>query len=210
VNYTSQLWLFFVLVFGAVILPGLDMALILGSALTGGRHNGFAAVAGAIAGAACHSVIVALGIGVLLKIPGTFNTVLIAGTAYIAWIGVSTLRSSAPATLANQAAPISAWVAFRRGLANNMMNPNAYLFSLAIFPQFIRPEYGTIALQAFVLWAIIALTQAGVYGSVVLAAAQVRQGLATKPWADAMLRRLVGSMLIAIAIWVGFESWRRL
>jgi len=179
VNYTSQLWLFFVLVFGAVILPGLDMALILGSALTGGRHNGFAAVAGAIAGAACHSVIVALGIGVLLKIPGTFNTVLIAGTAYIAWIGVSTLRSSAPATLAN-------------------------------LPQFIRPEYGTIALQAFVLWAIIALTQAGVYGSVVLAAAQVRQGLATKPWADAMLRRLVGSMLIAIAIWVGFESWRRL
>lgn len=208
-NYTSHLWLFFVLVFGAVILPGLDMAFILGSALTGGRRNGFAAVAGAIAGAACHSVIVALGIGVLLKIPGAFNTVLTAGTAYIAWIGIGTLRSSSPAALANQTAPTSAWITFRRGLANNMMNPNAYLFSLAIFPQFIRPEYGPIALQAVVLWAIIALTQASVYGSVVLGAAQVRQGLATKPWADVLLRRLVGTMLIAIAIWVGFESWRR-
>jgi len=34
---TAHLWLFFVMVFGIVLLPGLDMAFILTSSLVGGR-----------------------------------------------------------------------------------------------------------------------------------------------------------------------------
>ena len=43
-THYAQLWLFFALVFGVVILPGLDMAYIMGSALSGGRRAGFAAI----------------------------------------------------------------------------------------------------------------------------------------------------------------------
>ena len=46
---TTHLWLFFVMVFGIVLLPGLDMAFILASSLVGGRGAGLSAVAGIIA-----------------------------------------------------------------------------------------------------------------------------------------------------------------
>lgn len=79
-THHDPLWLFFTLVFGVVLLPGLDMAFVLGSALTGGRSRGMAAVAGIIAGGICHVVMTALGISVLLKlIPGAFNALLLAG-----------------------------------------------------------------------------------------------------------------------------------
>jgi len=192
-SYAAQLWLFFVLVFGAVIVPGMDMAFILGSALTGGRRNGFAAVGGAVAGAACHSVFAAVGIGLVLKaLPWAFDALLFAGAAFIAWIGFGIVRSARSVRLAPEAidaaanagpgadAPTGAVRAaaamhtFLRGTANNLLNPNAYLFSLAVFPQFIRPEHGALALQAVLLWSIIAATQIGVYGTVVLAAAQTQ------------------------------------
>ncbi len=42
-SHYEQWWLFFALVFGIVVLPGLDMAFVRGSALTGGRDRGPAA-----------------------------------------------------------------------------------------------------------------------------------------------------------------------
>ncbi len=87
-NHVEELWLFFALVFGIVVLPGLDMAFVLGSTLAGGRRRGFAALAGIVAGGVCHVVMTALGIGVLLKlIPGAFNALLLAGALYIACSG---------------------------------------------------------------------------------------------------------------------------
>ncbi len=93
-THYEHLWLFVALVFGIIVLPGLDMAYVLGSALTGGRSRGLAAVAGIIAGGVCHVVMTALGISVLLKlIPGAFNALLLAGALYIAWIGISLIHA---------------------------------------------------------------------------------------------------------------------
>ena len=47
----EPVWLYAVLVFGIIVLPGMDMAFVLSSALAAGRRAGFAAVAGLMAGA---------------------------------------------------------------------------------------------------------------------------------------------------------------
>ena len=208
-NYAAQLWFFFVLVFGAVIFPGLDVAFILGSTLTGGRRHGLSAVAGVVVGAACHSIIATMGVGVLLEIPGAFNAVLIAGTFYIAWIGIDMLRRASQTVATSELPMLSPWLTLRRAAANNLMNPSAYLFSLAIFPQFIFPKRGFVAAQAFVLFLIIALTQIGVYGTEVLFAARVQRWLATQPRSEVFIKRAVGVMLILAAIATGVASWRR-
>ena len=81
-----QLCLFFLLVLGVVVMPGLDMAYVLGSALSGGRRSGLAAVAGIMAGGACHVLLTGLGIGALLQwSPALFQAVLWSGAAYVAW-----------------------------------------------------------------------------------------------------------------------------
>jgi threonine/homoserine/homoserine lactone efflux protein len=208
-NQYEQLWLFFVLVFGIVVLPGLDMAFVMGSALAGGRSRGFAAVAGIIAGGICHVLMTALGISVLIKlIPGAFNALLLAGALYIAWIGIALMRSESSFGLHPDTRPRSRAATFRQGMLTCLLNPKAYLFMLAIFPQFLRPDYGMIWLQALLMWLIIALNQLCVYGGVALLADRARAWLHGKPAAGMMATRCVGALLVAAAMFTGFEGWR--
>lgn len=206
---TTHLWLFFVLVFGVVLLPGLDMAYVLASALLGGRRAGMAATAGIVAGGVVHVTMGALGIMAVLRLfPAAFNAVLLAGALYIAWIGISLLRSRSvfgePPTqrLRTQAAT------FRQGMVTSLLNPKAYLFMLAIFPQFLKPQYGVLWLQALVMWLIIATTQAAVYGGMALAGDRVRDALDARPAAGMLLARAVGTLLLATAFYTAYEGWR--
>lgn len=205
----SHLWLFFVVVFGVVLLPGLDMAYVLGSALTGGRRQGLTAVAGMVAGCACHVTVGALGLGALVAFaPGAFNAVLVAGSLYVAWIGVSVLRSEGRFATGAGLAPRPLCATFRQAWLTNLLNPKAYAFMLAIFPQFLRPAYGTLWVQAVVLGAIIAVTQAGVYGGVALTAAGMREWLARHPAVGTTVNRVVGATLIVAAAATAVEGWR--
>lgn len=207
----GQLWLFFALVFGVVVLPGLDMAFVLGSTLTGGRSRGFAAVAGIIAGGIFHVLMTAMGISVLLKlIPGAFNALLVAGALYIAWIGISLMRSTSSFGLRPDSQRRSGAATFRQGMFTCLMNPKAYLFMLAVFPQFLRPDYGLIWVQAVVLWLIIAINQFCVYGGLALMADRARVWLQGKPAAGMMATRCVGMLLIVAAMFTGFEGWQRM
>ncbi len=208
-THYAQLWMFFVLVFGVVLMPGMDMAFILGSALTGGLRGGLTAVAGIIAAAVYHVTLGALGIGALLALmPAAFDALLLAGSLYIAWIGWSILRSAAAFDLEADMQVRAPWATFRRGFLTSVLNPKAYLFTLAVYPQFIRPEYGPIAVQAVVIWLVIAATELGVYGAVVGAAHGVRRWLATRPESGIVIARLVGAVLILGAVYSGVSSWR--
>jgi threonine/homoserine/homoserine lactone efflux protein len=211
VGYLEHLWLFFIILFSVIVMPGMDMAYILGSALTGGIRMVFIALAGIVAGAAYHVTIGTLGIGVVLKLmPSVFNLMLLAGSMYIAWIGWSILKHAEPIHMDTTSHVQTPWATFRRGVLTNMLNPKAYLFTLAIYPQFLRAEYGPLATQALVMWVIIALTQLAVYGAIVLAAHGVRGWFASRPDTGVVIGRVVGVTLILSAAWTAFSSWKKL
>lgn len=209
---TAHLWVFFLMVFGIIILPGMDMAFVLASSLSGGRRAGLLAVAGVIAGGMCHVLASALGIGLLLQVvPALFNALLLAGALYIAWIGLSLLRNASAAGALPQArGAASPWATFRQAALTNLLNPKAYLFMFAVFPQFLRPEQGAVWAQSLVLGVIIWLTQAAVYGSLAFAAAGAGGGLTGKPGAQLLIVRGAGGMLIAAAVYTAAQGWQRL
>lgn len=205
-----HLWLFALFVFGIIVVPGMDMAFVLSSAVVDGRRAGFAAVAGLVAGGAIHVAMGALGIGLLLQIiPAAFNALLIAGALYVAWMGIGLWRS--PATLAEVAATASRPLrhTFARALVTCLLNPKAYLFMVAVFPQFLRPERGPLPAQAVVLGAIIALTQVLIYGSVAIGADGLRSGLMGNARAQSMLGRAVAVLLMGTAAWTLWHGWSR-
>ncbi len=208
----TQLWLFFLMVLGIVVLPGMDMAFIAANALAGGARRGLLAVAGVIAGAVVHVAASALGIGLVLQmVPALFNAMLLAGAAYIAWIGITLLRMrSAAGALPTAQAAASGWATFRQAALTNLLNPKAYLFMFAVFPQFFRPGAGAVWLQAGVLWVIIAFTQALVYGPIALAAGGAATGLATRPRLQLLVVHAAGAMLLLGAAWTAYEGWRGL
>ena len=52
----SALWLYFVLLVGIIVVPGMDMLFVLANALSGGRQAGIAATVGIMLGGICHTI----------------------------------------------------------------------------------------------------------------------------------------------------------
>lgn len=206
----ANLWLYFSIVLGVVLLPGMDMALVLATSLASGRRAGFAAIAGMVTGGAVHVAMAALGISVVLRtVPAAFTGMLCAGAAYVAWIGVSVMRAGFAPPAGPRRVPASAGAAFARGALTNLLNPKAYLFSLAVLPQFMRPEFGPLAPQAAVIVSINGATQTAVYGAVAWFADRARASLASRPVAGTWAARAVGALLVAAAVLTVAGAWRR-
>ena len=134
---------------------------------------------------------------------------LIAGALYVAWIGVSLLRGArALDEVQEQQASRPLWSTFGRAVLTCLLNPKAYVFMLAVFPQFLRTEYGPVVAQAVALAAITSLTQAFVYGGVAVGAAGLRGWLQRSPRAQRLLGRSVGVLLLAVATWTAWQGWQ--
>jgi threonine/homoserine/homoserine lactone efflux protein len=211
----EHLWLYAVLVFGIIVLPGMDMAFVLASSLASGRRAGFAAVAGMVVGGFAHVLMSALGVGLLLKLfPAVFNAMLIAGCVYVAWMGYAIARSANAANALQDVAPTEQRTlaqTFTRAVFTCLMNPKAYLFMFAVFPQFLKADtsaYGPLWLQSAMLFAIGALCQIAIYGSVALAAARVRMWLQGSATSQTSFARGVGALLIVTACWTLWTGWK--
>ncbi|MEK1894722.1 MAG: LysE family translocator [Rhizobium sp.] len=208
-TYSENLWLYFTLLFGIIIVPGMDMLFVLANSLTGGRRTGIAATAGIMAGGAVHSLYGAIGVGVLaILLPTLFNPLLFAGAAYMAWIGYTLMRSSITVDSVGAGGLRSGWRAFRQGAATCLMNPKAYLFMIAVYPQFLKPIYGPIWAQGLVMGFMTMATQAAVYGTLALTAARSRNLLVSNPKATILVGRIAGGLLIAVSILTAWHGWR--
>lgn len=196
----ANLWLYFVVVFGIIALPGLDMAFVMGSAVLGGRRAGLAAVAGIVGGGVCHLAMGALGAAAVLRLwPPLFDAMLAAGALYTAWIGWRFLRSTSQFAQRLPQRACGAGATFLRALVTSLLNPKAYLFMLAIFPQFLKPGPEPLWAQAAQLGAITALTQAGVYGALAWLGGGAGRWLEQRPGAATVLARAMGVLLMALA-----------
>lgn len=208
-NHSTQLFLYFAVVFGVVVLPGLDMAFVLASSLVGGRRAGAAAVAGIMTGGVCHMAMGALGVAIVLRLfPTLFNVLLFAGALYVAWIGWSLMRTREGAPLNLRTARRTTRMTFFQAMATSLMNPKAYVFMLAVFPQFIRPDAGPVLVQAIALALITAATQAAVYGSVAFLSGHASAWLNGNPEKGVLAARVVGGVLMLSALMVGVQGWR--
>lgn len=197
---TNHLWLYFLVISGVIILPGMDMAYVMGSSMKGGYRAGFAAVTGTVVGGICHMIIGATGVSAVLTLmPWAYNAMLIAGAAYIAWLGWGLIQVNSLTGPDARQGNANLRKSFTGAIATCMLNPKAYVFMLAIFPQFIRRDGDSIWVQTSILSLITAGTQLIVYGAVAIMAVQAQQALASKPRTNALLAKSIGALLIAAA-----------
>ncbi|ESZ66766.1 threonine transporter RhtB [Mesorhizobium sp. L103C119B0] len=206
-SYAENLWLFFILLSGIIIVPGMDMLFVLANALTGGRDRGLAATGGIMVGGIVHTLNGAIGVGLLMHfVPILYKP--IAGAAYMAFIGISLMRSSITVGHDGPAGSRTAWKAFRQGLVTCLINPKAYLFIFAVYPQFLKPDYGPIWMQATVMGLLTMLTQAAIYGGLAITAGRSRNLLVANPRATAFAGRAAGLLLFAVSVFTAWEGLR--
>ncbi len=184
--------------------PGPDMLLILSRSLAQGRAAGFASLFGAQAGIYGHAAAVALGLAELFRaVPLAYDAVRYAGAAYLLVLAWTAFRSAgtglaAPAPGAAPAPRLSLAAVFRQGVLTNLLNPKVALFALALFPQFVKPEAGPIALQIMLLATVLNAIGLVVNGSLVLGASRLSRAMGRAVAGRARFRRAPGIALGAV------------
>ncbi len=208
-TYAENLWLFSALLAGIIIVPGMDMIFVIANGLTGGRRAGIAATSGIMLGGAFHTLFGTVAVTALSTlVPELAGPMLVIGSGYMIWIGYTLARSAIvidgiEASKLHRTARI-----FTQGLITCLLNPKAWLFILAVYPQFMRPEYGPFWRQALVMGALTLMLQGLVYGGLAFAAARGRDALVSKPEITIWIGRAAGWLLVAVAALMLMEGWR--
>jgi threonine/homoserine/homoserine lactone efflux protein len=139
---TAALLGFTLIAFLTVITPGLDTMLVLRHSLVGGRRAGLSVVAGINVGCLVWATASLVGLTALLTASRwAYDTVRIAGAAYLVWLGATTMwktfRRRKPDEPAIPAAKTGRWAAFRAGMVTNLLNPKPGVFYISLLPQFL-------------------------------------------------------------------------
>ncbi|WP_041540031.1 LysE family translocator [Catenulispora acidiphila] len=141
----------FALVAGLVtVIPGLDTAVVLRSALVLGRGQAFGAAFGVTFGALVWGAAAATGVSVLLTASHAAYTGLrVVGALYLLWMGMGMVRAAWRGELSqgSEQVPDTGLVrAFLRGAGTNLLNPKVGAFYIAVFPQFMPVHVSHLAM----------------------------------------------------------------
>jgi threonine/homoserine/homoserine lactone efflux protein len=138
-----------------VLVPGPDTAVVVRNTLAGGRRRGTWSALGIAASNAVQGTAAAAGLAaVVVQVEPLFQTIRWLGIAYLAYLGVQSLRSAVRgeyADLAGGADGGAALRGFRQGFLSNITNPKVLAFYLAVLPQFLGPDAAVPVLVAFAL-----------------------------------------------------------
>jgi threonine/homoserine/homoserine lactone efflux protein len=198
---TDHLLAFALLAFVLILVPGPSVLFVVTRSLTLGRGAGVATVVGNATGAYVQVVAVALGLGTLVQESITvFTAVKLCGAAYLVYLGVQAVRHRRALAEALDAA-VEPKV-LRRILADGflvgVLNPKVIVFFMAVLPQFVDREGGSVPAQLLVLGAIfcaIALLSDSIWA---LLAGAARSWLVSSPRRLAAIGGTGGLVMIGL------------
>ncbi len=190
--------------------PGPDMLLIASRSVSQGKASGFATLAGIQVGTYCHALAAALGLSQLfLVVPVAYDVVRYAGAAYLLYLAWQAFRSSGAIltpVAGGRRYPIG--VVFRQGLLTNLLNPKMALFVLALFPQFVDPNAGSVAVQILLLATVLNLIGILVNGAVILTASGLGRAFSARTRWRRAPQILLGTVFAGLAVKLAFDERR--
>lgn len=188
------------------LTPGADMALVAARSAGQGVRSGAAAALGIGAGCGLHAAAAALGLSALVAgSPTAFALLRWAGAAYLVWLGLGMIRSTARGgSAAAPAATAPAGRVFAQGFLTNALNPKVVMFFLAFVPQFVRPDAPQAAWSFALLGAIFTLNGTLVNLGFAAMLAALRQRWGDGGRVGLWLGRGTGAVMVALGLRLAF------
>jgi threonine/homoserine/homoserine lactone efflux protein len=186
------------------ISPGADMALVAKITLERGRRAALLATLGICSGLFVHATASALGLSVILATSAeAFTIVKLIGAAYLAYLGVQTLRSSFRHDVTGPRSPRRGANPFLQGVFSNVLNPKVAVFYLTFLPQFMSPGDNVLvrSLAFAVAHAVMGIAWLSAYAYVLTRISAVLGGAGVRRW----LERVTGGVLIALGARLALE-----
>jgi threonine/homoserine/homoserine lactone efflux protein len=191
-----------------VLTPGPNMIYCVSRTLCQGRRAGFVSLSGVLLGFLVHLFAAALGLtALLMAVPLAFDTIKLAGAAYLLWLAWQAVRPGGSAPFQARELPVDKpGVLFRMGFLTNLLNPKVAMFYLSFFPQFLHPDHGPVLLQSLQLGAVQIGVSGAVNAAIVLGAGAITAFLSrSRGWLRAQ-RWVMGGVLGTLAVRIAFTE----
>ncbi|WP_375503081.1 LysE family translocator [uncultured Jatrophihabitans sp.] len=186
-----------------MVIPGPSVLFTIGRSLAFGWRGGLISVLGNAIGTLPATVAVSLGLGQLIadSLP-LFIAIKTAGAVYLMYLGVQAIRHrrvhGGEAASDEASAPPSSLRQLREGIVVGVSNPKTLVFFVAVLPQFVSREAGSIPLQLALLgcvFAVIALLSDSIWA---LVAGTAREWFARNPRRQSHMSAGGGVMMIGL------------
>lgn len=192
-----------------VISPGPNMIYLISKSITQGKKSGFISLAGVVCGFLFHIIMVSFGLtAVLLAVPLAYTVLKTLGTVYLLYLAYQAIKPKSKNIfdVDKNVAHDSPKKLFTIGFLTNVLNPKVAVFYLSFFPQFIKPEYGSIFTQSLELGIIQVLISFSINFIIVLTAAKVAVFFSNNPVWIKVQKWFMASVLTYLAIKMAFSK----
>ncbi|WP_121965209.1 LysE family translocator [Myroides sp. N17-2] len=136
------------------ITPGPNMLYLISRTLSQGKKAGLISLMGVMSGFLFHIVLVSFGLtAILFTIPYAYAILKWTGALYLVYLAFQALKPNSKNMfdVEQTIKTDSPRKLFSIGFLTNVLNPKVAVFYLSLFPQFIKPVYGSIFLQSLTL-----------------------------------------------------------
>ncbi len=188
--------------------PGPDFVIVVRNSAVSGRRAGIASAAGVAVGVFVWSLITAVGIAGLLAASAVAYTVVkLVGAAYLAHLGVRALLAARRGDyeLDADVGPrrYGLRVAFRQGLLNNLLNPKAAVFFIALVPQFLPADPSALStLELSLVCTVVNLTW---FVTLAVAIGALRH-VFTRQRVRRAIDAAMGTLMVALGLRIAVQS----
>lgn len=185
-----------------VLSPGPNMIYLISRSLSQGKKAGILSLFGVMCGFLFHILMVSFGLtAIFFAIPYAFIVVKFLGVGYLLYLAYTSVKSDNRIFDANQNLksdkPLKL---FNIGLMTNVLNPKMAIFYLSFFPQFIKPENGSILSQSFQLGIVQIIISFSVNLLIVISAAKMASWFSKKPIWSRIQKWFMASVLTGLAV----------
>ncbi|MBN4665787.1 LysE family translocator [Pandoraea nosoerga] len=207
----TSTWLAFALVaIGMALTPGPNMMYLVSRSLCQGPAAGLVSLGGVALGFVFYMLCAAFGITALLfAVPYAYDVLRFGGAVYLAWLAWQALRPGGRSPF--EVRPLerdSNRRLFLMGLFTSVLNPKIAMLYLALLPQFVHPEHGSVLTQSLALGVTQIVASVMVNASVALSAGAIAAFLGQRPGWLRVQRWLMGGVLGALALRMATEARR--
>jgi threonine/homoserine/homoserine lactone efflux protein len=182
------------------ITPGAGTAMVVRSAVRGGRRRALWTTIGNSIGVLAWGCFAAVGIAAVVATSAeAFTAIKLVGAVVLLVLGVQSLRGHRAATVSapEGGAPL------RDGLVTSLANPKLAVFFAALFPQFV-PAGASVLISALLMASTIVVLDLLWYSTVAYLVARARRAFVEGPWL-ARAERLTGAVLVGLGVRLALE-----
>lgn len=199
----SELLLFALAALILAVTPGPNMVYLISRTLSQGKTAGIISLIGVICGFLFHIILVSFGLtAILFAVPFAYTVLKWTGALYLLYLSFQAFSPNSKGLFdvdshVNMDSPMKL---LSIGFLTNVLNPKVAVFYLSLFPQFVKPGFGSVFSQSLTLGITQLILSFAINLCIVVFAAKMATFFNTQPFWLKIQKRFMGSVLLFLAV----------